>query len=110
MVYVLMDWRCLLCQTGDVESIKLEVVGCTLCHAAVQLDSLTQVGCQHLLVVGASAQNCHQIICGSIGLVNTGKSTLSLGVVLGKDLSESGVVVLESPKARTAEALSPCFR
>ena len=53
---------------------------------------MTEVGGEHLLVVGASTEHGHQVVGGSVGVVDAGEGLASLAVVLGEDLSEGGVV------------------
>ena len=53
---------------------------------------MTEVACNHLFVVGAGTENCHQVVSSSVRLSYSSKSLLSTAVILSKDLSKSSVV------------------
>ena len=97
-------FRCRLVEHArEVELREFEVLSSALCHRRIKLDGLTEAGCERLAVVGACAHYGHQIICGGVGSGDSCQSRLSLAVVLGEDLCESGVVGLA-----VAECLHGC--
>ncbi len=79
---------------GELEVGELKVFGGLGCERAVHANGLTEVGRYHLLVVGASAEHSHEVEGCGVGIVDGSESALGLGVVLGENLGECGVVAL----------------
>ena len=82
----------LLENARKVDVSKFEVVLSAVGKSRVELNSLTEVAGNHLLVVGASAEHSHQVVGGSVRLCDVGKHLLGTAVVLGKNLGEGSVV------------------